>query len=163
MASNRLMKVTGHLASELSEKDTLAMDWTTAKIPTFDELPPFKNFPGCAWGVWGAEDQLGTVNLLTDALVKKTASEEIQLRFLVPKGFLLTYTHDLKDREDRFSELVSLIASLLRIPSLKDATSIRPLNFPAKVRAALSRYPFFAIAEVWNDSRCLVASLQKLI
>ncbi|KAJ7753425.1 putative cyclase-domain-containing protein [Mycena maculata] len=55
-----------------------SVDWTTADIPTYDELPPFKNFPGCAWGVWGPEDQLGTVNLLTDALVKKSALEEIR-------------------------------------------------------------------------------------
>ncbi|KAJ7071791.1 putative cyclase-domain-containing protein [Mycena belliarum] len=53
-------------------------DWTTATLPNYDELPPFKNFPGCAWGVWGEQDQLGTVNLLTDTLVKQTAAEEIQ-------------------------------------------------------------------------------------
>lgn len=37
----------------------------------------FKNFKGCAWEVWGSEDQLGTVNLLTDDVVKKASSEEI--------------------------------------------------------------------------------------
>ncbi|KAJ7189522.1 hypothetical protein GGX14DRAFT_383142 [Mycena pura] len=55
-----------------------SVDWTTAPLPTYDELPPFRNFPGCAWGVWGPEDQLGTINLLTDALVKQSASEEIR-------------------------------------------------------------------------------------
>ncbi|KAJ6630356.1 hypothetical protein B0H10DRAFT_1984313 [Mycena sp. CBHHK59/15] len=55
-----------------------SVDWTTARIPTFDELPPFKNFPGCAWSVWGAQDELGTVNLLTETLVKRSAAEEIQ-------------------------------------------------------------------------------------
>ncbi|KAJ7753430.1 hypothetical protein DFH07DRAFT_824451, partial [Mycena maculata] len=55
-----------------------SIDWTTDDIPTYDELPPFKNFPVCAWGVWGAYDQLGTMNLLTDALVKKSALEEIR-------------------------------------------------------------------------------------
>jgi hypothetical protein len=50
----------------------------TDKLPSFDELPNFRNFTGCAWGVWGPEDELGTVNLLTDEVVQKAASEEIQ-------------------------------------------------------------------------------------
>ncbi|PPQ91943.1 hypothetical protein CVT25_000986 [Psilocybe cyanescens] len=51
---------------------------TEMPLPTFDELPPFKNFPGCAWGVWGADDQLGTVNLLTEEVVQSAAREEIK-------------------------------------------------------------------------------------
>ncbi|KAI0713746.1 hypothetical protein C8Q76DRAFT_469319 [Earliella scabrosa] len=47
------------------------------KLPTFDELPPFKDFTGCAWEVWGKDDQLGTINLLTDEVVKE-ASKEIK-------------------------------------------------------------------------------------
>ena len=47
-------------------------------LPTFDELPAYKNFPGCAWAVWGPDDQLGTVNLLTEDVVKKAAEEEIK-------------------------------------------------------------------------------------
>ncbi len=50
---------------------------TASKLPTFDELPPFKDFTGCAWEVWGKDDQLGTVNLLTEEVVKE-ASEEIK-------------------------------------------------------------------------------------
>jgi len=73
MASKRLMTVGGHLQSSPG-----GVDWTTAKIPSFDELPAFKEFPGCAWGVWGSDDELGTVNLLTDAVVKTAASEEIK-------------------------------------------------------------------------------------
>lgn len=46
-------------------------------LPAFDDLPAFKDFPGCAWEVWGKDDQLGTVNLLTDDLVKE-ASKEIK-------------------------------------------------------------------------------------
>ncbi|KAJ7119130.1 putative cyclase-domain-containing protein [Mycena epipterygia] len=86
MASKRLMNVAGHLATPQTNlttmasqgDDSAAVDWTTAKIPGYDALPAFKNFPGCAWGVWGADDQLGTVNLLTDAVVKAAASEEIK-------------------------------------------------------------------------------------
>ncbi|ETW85097.1 hypothetical protein HETIRDRAFT_438158 [Heterobasidion irregulare TC 32-1] len=47
-------------------------------LPSFDELPHFKEYSGCAWDVWGPNDQLGTVNLLTDDLVKQAAQEEIR-------------------------------------------------------------------------------------
>ncbi|KAF7353897.1 Serine/threonine protein kinase PRP4 [Mycena venus] len=84
MAAKRLMNIAAHLASPQSnptqiagQKDS-AVDWTTAEIPAYDALPAFKTLPGCAWGVWGAEDQLGTVNLLTDAVVKDAASKEIK-------------------------------------------------------------------------------------
>jgi len=46
-------------------------------LPTFDELPSFQNFKGCAWDVWGKDDQLGTVNLLTPDVVKRASAEEI--------------------------------------------------------------------------------------
>ncbi|KAF7353898.1 hypothetical protein MVEN_01075700 [Mycena venus] len=62
----------------MSTTESMPVDWTTARIPAYDELPHFRNFPGCAWGVWGTEDQLGTVNLLTNALVKQSAAEEIR-------------------------------------------------------------------------------------
>lgn len=55
----------------------------TVKLPTFDELPNFKNFAGCAWGVWGPDDQLGTVNLLTDEVVQRTAAEEIRYALIL--------------------------------------------------------------------------------
>ena len=49
-------------------------------LPSYDELPTFDGFPGCAWEVWGKGDQLGTVNLLTNEVVRRAAKEEIQLR-----------------------------------------------------------------------------------
>ncbi|KDQ59925.1 hypothetical protein JAAARDRAFT_56849 [Jaapia argillacea MUCL 33604] len=52
---------------------------TERHLPSFDELPNFHDFTGCAWGVWGADDQLGTVNLLTEDVVKRAAQEEIKL------------------------------------------------------------------------------------
>ncbi|KZV72854.1 hypothetical protein PENSPDRAFT_649442 [Peniophora sp. CONT] len=51
---------------------------TERGLPTFDELPSYKDLPGCAWEVWGAGDSLGTVNLLTDAVVQRAAEEEIR-------------------------------------------------------------------------------------
>ena len=47
-------------------------------LPSFDELPEYNGIPGCAWEVWGAGDRLGTVNLLTDAVVQRAAGEEIR-------------------------------------------------------------------------------------
>lgn len=47
-------------------------------LPEFDDLPKFHDFTGCAWSVWGSDDQLGTVNLLTEEVVKQAAKEEIQ-------------------------------------------------------------------------------------
>lgn len=47
-------------------------------LPSLKELPNFKELPGCAWDVWGKGDELGTVNILTDEVVRRAAKEEIQ-------------------------------------------------------------------------------------
>ena len=44
-------------------------------LPTFDELPNFHQYTGCAWDVWGAGDELGTINLLTEKVVAEAAKE----------------------------------------------------------------------------------------
>ena len=48
---------------------------TNKQLPTFDELPSFHDWTGCAWEVWGKDDQLGTVNLLTEEVVAEAAKE----------------------------------------------------------------------------------------
>ncbi|EKM56139.1 uncharacterized protein PHACADRAFT_196192 [Phanerochaete carnosa HHB-10118-sp] len=48
------------------------------KLPTFDELPHFHQYTGCAWGVWGPDDELGTVNLLTEKVVAEALKEAKQ-------------------------------------------------------------------------------------
>jgi hypothetical protein len=45
------------------------------KLPTFEELPNFHEYTGCAWGVWGEGDELGTINLLTEKVVAEAAKE----------------------------------------------------------------------------------------
>jgi hypothetical protein len=46
------------------------------KLPAFDDLPLDKNGPpGNAWGLFGENDQLGRLNLLTPETVKEAASE----------------------------------------------------------------------------------------
>lgn len=66
----RMQQTLSHLAS--------GPDGGDKKLPSFDELPKFHEMTGCAWDVWGKGDQLGTVNMLTDAVVKRAAQEEIQ-------------------------------------------------------------------------------------
>lgn len=60
------------------------------KLPTFDELPPFHDMPGCGW-VWGEDDQLGTVNLLSDEVVRRACSDEVRYaNTICRRGFLLS-------------------------------------------------------------------------
>ena len=45
------------------------------QLPTFDQLPKFHEWTGCAWDVWGKDDELGTINLLTEDVVAEAAKE----------------------------------------------------------------------------------------
>lgn len=51
-------------------------------VPAYKDLPPVPGMPhGCTWGLWdsnGQRDQLGTLNLLTPAVVLE-ARKEIQV------------------------------------------------------------------------------------
>ena len=48
-------------------------------IPDFDDLPLRKEDPErAAWGLYGGDDELGTLNRLTDARVAVAAKTEIQ-------------------------------------------------------------------------------------
>jgi len=48
-------------------------------VPDFDDLPLRKGDPRrAAWGLYGEEDQLGTLNRLTDERVASAAKEEIR-------------------------------------------------------------------------------------
>ena len=44
-------------------------------LPPFHRLPKFGQYTGCAWEVWGKDDELGTVNLLTEKVVAEAAKE----------------------------------------------------------------------------------------
>src|SRR5579863_9918078 len=46
------------------------------KLPRYDELPVRPGAPqGAAWGVFGDDDELGTINLLTPQCVLKATAE----------------------------------------------------------------------------------------
>lgn len=47
-------------------------------LPSFDQLPKFHELNGCAWGVWGKDDELGTINMLTEEVVQRAAREEVR-------------------------------------------------------------------------------------
>ena len=75
MAVNRLSAVASHLIGSVdpSEPAKTTKKWTN--LPSFDDLPRFHDFPGCAWGLWGEGDELGTINLLTEDIVCEAAKE----------------------------------------------------------------------------------------
>ncbi|KAF2015079.1 hypothetical protein BU24DRAFT_482591 [Aaosphaeria arxii CBS 175.79] len=59
--------------------------------PSFKDLPLDKNGPtGNAWGLWGPDDQLGTLNLLTDEIVGRAAKEEIRTGARISLNWSLT-------------------------------------------------------------------------
>lgn len=46
--------------------------------PRFDELPLKQGDPkGSAWGLWGHQDERGTLNLITDDVVRAASAEAI--------------------------------------------------------------------------------------
>ncbi|CAO1632741.1 unnamed protein product [Parajaminaea phylloscopi] len=55
---------------------TEAKQWE--RLPKWRDLPSEGGFHGCAWDVFGRDDQLGTLNLLTDHVRARAAREEIR-------------------------------------------------------------------------------------
>jgi hypothetical protein len=46
------------------------MSQSPAKLPTYEQLPIDSKYPPkTAWGLWGKEDNYGTLNLLTEERV----------------------------------------------------------------------------------------------
>jgi hypothetical protein len=65
--------------------------------PRFDELPYCKgNPPFSAWGLYGADDELGTLNMLTPAIVAEAAKEirtGVRVGLNLPLDFLQPPSH----------------------------------------------------------------------
>lgn len=52
------------------------MAHTTSPMPAFDQLPLNENDPPySAWGLWGPDDELGRINLITPEVTKSASSE----------------------------------------------------------------------------------------
>ena len=48
----------------------------SSDLPTYDQLPIKPEYPPhSAWGVWGEDDNLGTLNLLTEDVVKEVKNK----------------------------------------------------------------------------------------
>lgn len=63
-------------AKERARKEQRTM---TRPLPAFWELPLRKGDPPhSAWGLYGDDDQLGTLNRLSEEVVLRAAKEEIQ-------------------------------------------------------------------------------------
>ncbi|EJD06154.1 uncharacterized protein FOMMEDRAFT_119688 [Fomitiporia mediterranea MF3/22] len=73
MPAKRLSTFVSHLTGSSSSSSEKHKKWD--KLPTFDELPKFNDFAGCAWTVWGEGDELGTINLLTEEVLRSAARE----------------------------------------------------------------------------------------
>ncbi|KAI5815176.1 hypothetical protein BZA77DRAFT_316615 [Pyronema omphalodes] len=74
--SDRLAQVSGHL-------EKLVLDPNSESFPKYKDLPRYPGEPeGAAW-LWGKDDELGRLNLLTPVRVLK-AKEHIQLGEVIP-------------------------------------------------------------------------------
>ncbi|KAH7020883.1 uncharacterized protein B0I36DRAFT_333349, partial [Microdochium trichocladiopsis] len=63
----------------------------THDYPSFSQLPLDKNGPRLnAWGLWGPDDQLGTLNLLTEDVIAKAAAENIKSGVRVSLNWSMT-------------------------------------------------------------------------
>lgn len=55
------------------------MSQTPTKLPSYDELPIDSKYPPkTAWGIWGEEDNYGTLNLLTEERVANVSIFDIK-------------------------------------------------------------------------------------
>ncbi|EJD48829.1 hypothetical protein AURDEDRAFT_60626 [Auricularia subglabra TFB-10046 SS5] len=98
----------------------------TLPLPSFDELPPFDGNPGCAWTVWGPDDQLGTINLLTPELVKRAAEEEIKTGRSVSLSW---YVADMSCQALFFRESANI--TLKAVPHLAKGDDVIHMNSQA--------------------------------
>jgi kynurenine formamidase len=77
-AAGRMQRAAVRKVGEVAAKATRAMKDAVAPslgIPSYDELPVRAGAPaGAAWGVFGDDDEVGTINLLTPARVVDAAS-----------------------------------------------------------------------------------------
>jgi hypothetical protein len=125
-------KLKSTLADMAPNKDAHAHD----KLPAFDDLPLFHEFVGCAWDVWGKGDQLGTVNLLTDEVVRRAANEEV--RCVSRRGGEGREVLICGAAQDGPGGVIELVRGPFPLALwIMDSSMLplhRPINFPEKVR-----------------------------
>ena len=86
MSFTKLLLSTRWFSKKLSPIEPLqtsaGSDIVSASVisrPRFDELPLKQGHPkGSAWGLWGDHDERGTLNLITEDVVRAASAELIQ-------------------------------------------------------------------------------------
>ena len=89
--ADTLMRLVDHIGVHLVQRkphETLVLVTATPDRdmprPRFDDLPLSPNDPkGSAWGLYGKDDELGTLNLITEDVVK-AAVKEVKHGIVVP-------------------------------------------------------------------------------
>ena len=82
-APSRLAQIYDSLNGSKTAGATLPWDPNSTQFPTRHNLPPIKDAPEQAAWVWGKDDFLGRLNLLTPTRVKE-ASKEIKTGEIIP-------------------------------------------------------------------------------
>lgn len=66
----------GHVAFLQASAASIHTDGGDLQRPAFEDLPLGADHPPwSAWGLWGEDDELGTLNLLTPEVTRKAAGE----------------------------------------------------------------------------------------
>ncbi|KAL4737993.1 hypothetical protein BDV11DRAFT_216311 [Aspergillus similis] len=75
--TERLSKIVDAIAGRRAVQDPSDLPWdpNSSQFPSRKELPKIPGAPGDAAWVWGKDDQIGRLNLLTPARVKAAAAE----------------------------------------------------------------------------------------
>lgn len=82
--SHTLLRLTIQHLAIATKGSALILPKMADTRPSFSSLPLRDGDPeASAWGLWGSEDELGTLNLLTPEVVAK-ASQEVKTGEVVP-------------------------------------------------------------------------------
>lgn len=91
----RLMRKNNRVEDHEDSKSCDITVLANVQRPAFDELPFRKGDPkGSAWNLWGNDDELGTLNLITEDVTRAAAAEvkvgkAVSLKY--EKGMIPTY------------------------------------------------------------------------
>lgn len=84
LKNHLINSATATTMSRIQEPNSIPWDPTNTSFPLLKDLPKLKNAPDDAAWVWGEDDQLGRLNLLTPERVKRAAAEEIKTGEMMP-------------------------------------------------------------------------------
>lgn len=106
--SNRLTQITDFLTLNKTAT-TIPWDPDSTKFPTRKELPSIPGAPDQAAWVWGSDDQLGRLNLLTPSRVS-AAAKEIHSGEIVPVNLPLNVPEQPAFGRQKFEQEIKVLA-----------------------------------------------------